>query len=282
MPDDLKAAFPNIGRRPFPLTGNSISPSLKQQLNQQYQAVNSHTSGRSNIQQSAQNMGIQPPQSQSLTQAQRDRAMTVQPQVAFPKTNSAVSSLSRSGVLSRGIETEDAETSDMAVTEGGAHDMTEAAMLTLDRPIHILTTSGDTILLSPGTYEVGPVLDIQLGLAREGQPTVLLHAHRTTHNQTIQRTIALAIPGESDRIHLVVLTPDGRRFDAQGSNTGIKAHAADASDSLSDKRVQDALLTAATKPRSVSPACQPNPADIGPRWSPVPCTMPTAASGGTP
>jgi hypothetical protein len=162
----------------------------------------------------------------------------------------------------------------MALTEKGSHGRIEQAMLTLDRPIHFVTTSGNTILLSPGTYEAGPVLDIQLGLAREGQPTLLLHAIRSNHSYAIQRTIALAIPGQSDRVHLVVLTPDGRRFDAQGSTTGIKARAADASDPLSDKRVQDALQTAAAKPRSVSPACQPNPADIGPRWIPVPCTMP--------
>lgn len=86
----------------------------------------------------------------------------------------------------------------------------------------------------------------------------------------------------SDDIQFVLLTPDGKRFDAQGTRTGIKASTADASHPLSDKAVQDALQTVATKPRSVSPACQPNPADIGPGWIPVPCTMPTAASGGTP
>jgi hypothetical protein len=282
MPDDLRAAFPNVGRRPFPITGNSISPTLKQQLNQQYQAVNSQASARSNTQQNVQNMVIQAPHSQSLTQAQRDRAITVQPQVALPKTNSAVSSLSRSGVLSRGVETEDAETSDMALTEKGSHGVSEQAMLTLDRPIHFVTTGGDTILLSPGTYEVGPVLDIQLGLAREGQPTLLLHALRSHHSHAIQRTIAMAIPGQSDRIHLVVLTPDGRRFDAQGSTTGIKSRAADGSEPPSEKAVQDALHMAAATAQSVSSACQPNPADIGPRWIPVPCTMPAVASGGTP
>lgn len=40
MPDDLKVRFPNIGARPFPLTGRRISPTLKQQLIKQYQAAN--------------------------------------------------------------------------------------------------------------------------------------------------------------------------------------------------------------------------------------------------
>ena len=284
IPDDLRLLFVNIVSRPFPLTGNAISSSLKQQLVAQYQAMNAPNSARSNSRQSQGKM-LQP--SQIITQAQRDRALAVQPPTVIMKPKSPISDLSRAGILSRGANSEqgkmgDVETAEQAMTEDGYQDEARHASLALDRPVHVITLNGDTAQVEPGMYEVTVVMDVLLALAKEGTPTVLLPSSQSTHNETIKSSLAAAVPAGSDEIQFVLLTPDGKRFDAQGTRTGIKARTADASHPLSDKAVQDALQTAATKPRSVSPACRPNPADIGPKWIPVPCTMPTAASGGTP
>jgi hypothetical protein len=282
IPDDLRALFANLVSRPFPLTGSAISSSLKQQLVTQYQAMNPPNSARSNTQQ-GQGKILQ--QSQILTQAQRDRPVAVQPPTVIMKPKSSISDLSRSGILSRGVEEEgktgDVETAEQAVKEDGYQDETRHAFLTLNRPVHAITLKGDTVVLEPGMYEVTVVMDVLLALAKEGTPTVLLPSSQGTHKETIEHSLAAATSAGPDEIQFVLLTPDGKRFDAEGSSTGIKARTTDGS-ALSDKKIQEALQTAGTKPKPVSPACQPNPADIGPRWIPVPCTMPTAASGGTP
>ena len=288
VPDDVRAAIPDIGLRPFPLTGNRISPSLKQQLIKQYQSVNQPRTE----QQSVQSMIIQPQQSQVMTQSQRTQAMTVQPQAALPKPDTGVSALARSGIFARGVEekegqtsgqqekaaqTESAETSDMAVLEEGTPEIAEPAFLTLDRPLHVMNAKGNAVELKPGIYEIGTIMDVLLGLAKEGQPTVLLHAKRAVHSESIKRIIALVIPGQSnDEQHVVLLTPDGTRFDAVGSASGVKSRNIDKVAALPDKKLTDAIIADSAKPAFLSsPSCQPNPAEIGPRWIPVPCAMPT-------
>jgi hypothetical protein len=241
--------------------------------------MNPPNSARSNTQQ-GQSKFLQ--QSQIITQAQRDRAMTIQPQLALPKPNSSVSGLARSEIMARGVEAEAQETSDVATVEEAPDGMVGPAILTLDRPLHIMGNSGADIVLKPGTYEVGPVMDLQVGIASMGQPTVLLHAERTTHSESVSQSMLLTIPGRSEDLELVLLTPDGRRFDVRGSFSGAQSRGIDPIGAIPDNPVKDALRAAQTTSRSVLPSCQPNPDDIGPRWIPVPCTIPIAASGGTP
>lgn len=287
MPDDLKAAFPNIGTRPFPLTGRRISPVLKQQLIIQYQAANQPASPQSRI----QNMTAQGQQSQVITQSQRLQATTMQPQATLPKSSSsAAGNLARSGIFARGVEgkegqasgqqpdktqAENAETSDPAVREEGPAETHAPSVLTIDHPLHIITATGASAVLSPGTYEVQPVLDVQIALAKEGHPTVLLHASRSEHSESLQHPLAMEILGESEHVHIILLTPDGRRFDAQASRSETSRGTGHAT-TVPDRTLQEAIRSASAQSRGVLPACRPNPADIGPRWIPVPCTVPLA------
>ncbi len=289
MPEDLKAAFPNLGTRPFPLTGRRISPALKQQLINQYQAANQPASPQSRI----QNMTAQGQQSQVITQSQRLQATTMQSQATLPKSSSsAAGNLARSGIFARGMEenggptssqqlhetqAEKAETSASAILEEGSGELPGAIVLTIDHPLHITTATGASAILSPGTYEVQPVLDLQIGLAKEGHPTVLLHASRSEHGEALQHPLAMEIPGESEQVYIILLTPDGRRFDAQASRSERSRGTGQAT-TVPDKTLQDAIRSASTQSRSVLPACRPNPADIGPRWIPVPCMMPLASA----
>lgn len=289
MPDDLRVAFPNIGGRPFPLTGNSISAGLKQQLISQYQAANQPASPQSHI----QNMTAQGQQSQMITQSQRLQATTMQPQATLPKSSSSTAgNLARSGIFARGVEEHDGhtssqqlhdtqaervETSASAILAEGSGGLPEAIVLTINHPLHITTATGAPSVLTPGSYEVQPVLDVQIGLAKEGHPTVLLHASRSEHSESLQHPLVMEIPSESEHVHIILLTPDGRRFDAQASRSET-SRGTDLATTVPDKTVQDAIRSASTQSRGVLPACRPNPADIGPRWIPVPCMLPLASA----
>ena len=308
VPDDVRQALSQIDHERFPLTWKSISPSLKKHLLKQYQAANQPVSTQSRV----QNMASQPQQSQRLTQSQRAQAMiqqpqqsqtiitkpqqaqamTEQPQAVPQNPNARVSDLTRSGIFRRGVEETEGqtsgrkekdphpasvETSDMAVLEEGTQEMVDQTAVALDRPLHVTTAKGEAVVLEPAIYEIELILNLQLGLAKEGHQTVLLPANTGTHNESIPRAMALVIPGQSnDEQHLVLLTPDGKRFDALGSTSGVRSRGIGQAVPLLGKTIQDAISqTSAQSASEPPPPCQQNSEPIGPRWLPVPCTMPS-------
>ena len=293
VPDDLRMAFPDMDNLSFPRTANQMSPSLRQQLFVEYQRVNSQIAMSPGTRQNLQATILQQQSQAMITQQPKQaQSMIVVPQATTPKPDTTMGSIvARPNILLRGVEPTEpqqsgqqpeeaqqasAETSAMAVLEEGTPEIAEPVALMLDRPLHVMTAKGDAVELKPGVYEIGVVLDVQLGLAKEGQPTVLLHAQRGTYSESITRAMALVIPGQSNVDHLVLLTPDGRRFDAVGFTSEVKSRSTDTVASLPDRKITDAIAAASTKTGSVPlPPCKPNPAEIGPRWIPVPCTMPT-------
>jgi len=98
-----------------------------------------------------------------------------------------------------------------------------------------------------------------------------------THSETIQQPMALLVQGKSnDERHLVLLTPDGKRFDTVGSLSGVKSRGTGMVATLPDKFLKDAITQASAQSASEPPPpCQGNPVPTGPRWIPVPCTMPS-------
>ena len=287
VPDDLLAALPNIGGKPFPVTGDSISASLKQQLINQYQQLNQPSSSRLSNPQQLQNVIGQQQTQTILTQPKQNPSMMVTPKV----DSSLGSVLARPRILPRGIESSEPtagtdeelridEQATPVLFDAGIADSAEPTALTLNRALHITTAKGDSAVVNPGIYEVGVVMNLQFGLAREGQPTILIPAHRSPHSESLQRTTAMVIPGQSDEMHIVLMTPDGRRFDATGSLSGVKPRSVGTGAALPDRQLHEALKAALATPPSVLPPCRPNPAEIGPRWIPVPCTMPKPDSGG--
>lgn len=302
VPSDVREAFPRvIEDMPFPITKDSLSAKLKQQLIEQYRAANQPGSARMSNRQRIQSMMTQPQQSPIVQQAPPTQAMVVQPQpppvvtqsqaaqaqaaqvmeaepqAAFPKPGASMGALARSGVFARGVEEKDgqiSETSDPAVIEEGTPEMAEPVALTLEQPFHATDAKGEAVELKAGAYEIGTILDLQLGIAHEGQRTVLFNANRDTHQIPISRTIAVVIPGPSDDLHLLFLTPDGRRFETIGFPSAVKTRSIDKIVLLPDKTIEAAVRAASVSPRAVSsPPCRPNPSDIGPRWVPVPCTV---------
>lgn len=306
VPSDVREAFPSqIEDKPFPLTKDALSAKLKQQLITQYQAANQSGSARMTDQQRirsmvtqptqspivkqsppTQAMLLQPPPSQMITQSQAAQAMTVQPQSPV-QPNTSVSSLSRAGVFARGVDekegeaavsvSEGPETTEMAVLEEGTSEIAEAVAVRLDSPFHTTGTKGNPVELKPGVYEIGTIMDLQLGLAQEGQWTVLLDADRDRHSFQINQTFAAVIPGPSGDLHLLYLTLDGRRFEVVGYPAAAPGRNTSAAAPLSDKAINNVVASASVKSRSVSsPPCKPNSAETGPRWIPVPCTVLTA------
>lgn len=294
VPDDVRAAFPRIIEyKDFPITKDSLSAQLRQQLIKQYQAANPPAPARMSNQQrvhsmmtqpqqapiakqspSTQAMVVQPQQSQVVTQSQAGQVLETQPQAALPDTQASAGALVRSGLFSRGVE--EKETSDPALIEEGRPEIAEPVALKLDRPFHSTDANGDAIELTTGAYEVGPIMDVQLGLAKEGQSTVLLNAKQDRHSFPIHRTLALVIPGPSDDMHLLYLTADGRRFDAIGFPSAVKPRSIDTIAPLPEKTIEAAVQAASVSLRGVSsPPCRLNPSETGPRWVPVPCTVHT-------
>lgn len=294
VPDDLRAAFPNIDGRTFPLTENSISPSLKQQLVKQYQAANQPVSTQSRIQNmtTQPKMAIHPQQSTMITPSQRAQAMTVQPQSTLPRPGLVEKPSARLKLFSRGIdapeqaqpESQDqqdlsAEVTPFSVAAGGEamddEPVFSQVAIIFDQPLHFMAANGEDTLIAAGVYEIEPVLDLQLSLAREGQSAMLVHAIQGTHSEAIQQPMALVISGQSeDDRHLLLLMPDGKRFDSVGSISGVKSRSTRIVGTLPDQFLKDAIIQASAQLTSEPPPpCQQNPEPSGPRWLPVPCTM---------
>jgi len=130
-------------------------------------------------------------------------------------------------------------------------------------------------------------MNLQLSLARVGQPSVLIHAELGIHHESIKRSVALVKSGQAeDEEHLVLLTPDDTRLDAVGSRSEGTARSMNKAGALPEKNLKVAMIAALTKQNTTSPPpCQRNPEGTGPRWLPMPCSTPAAQSaspGGRP
>lgn len=295
VPDDLRAAFPNIDARTFPLTENRISPSLKQQLIKQYQEVNQPPpSARAQLPPSQST--VSPSQSSVLNQTLPKGSQSITGSVQAPANRlerPLGSNLARSPIFRRGIESTDpteadqaedpelspAESAATAMLEAGLAEDLEATTITLQLPLHVMGRAGETVVIEAGVYEIETILDVQLGIATAQQPTILLHANPGSHSEQIKRPVALLIPGSlKDELYLVFLKPNGQRFDVEGSLTGVRSRGPRMVTPVPDSKLKDAIRAAAAQQPSASPPCKPNPEPVGARWIPVPCSMPDPAA----
>jgi hypothetical protein len=74
-----------------------------------------------------------------------------------------------------------------------------------------------------GTYAADSTPPAQITLTAEGQAPIALEAQAVTHNETIERPMALTVPDEdADLVHVVVLLQGGRALDAVGSLSGAR------------------------------------------------------------
>lgn len=268
VPDDLRATLPDVDKQSFPKTGNIISAADKRRLTAEYERVNPSYFSR---------MGIQPRPLSNVFQA------PIPPSTGIvPKPSAQLK------IFSRGTEpVEQLQPEQQALQEPselGAPSLGEGVddspalppvAITFDRPLHFPSTKGEDTLVPAGLYEIEPVLDLQLSLSREGQDAVLVLAMQGTHSEAIQQPVALLVQGESDHEqHLVFMTPDGKRFDALGSTSGVKSRGTDIVVALPNRNLRDAIIQASAQPAAgPPPPCLRSTLPIGPRWLPPGCNL---------
>lgn len=274
VPDDLRQALPDIDQQTFPRTAAVISPADKRRLTAEYLRVN--------------------PPTLKLAGALRNSSPANRPDTS----SAAASAATRRGATlgkrlrTRGVEREDRQdrtavsspeaqelTESGASAEERADRDTETAPVTiaLDQPLHVFSMEGKDQILEPGVYEIEPLLDLQLSLAREGRDTVILPAVRSAHHEPLSDPVALLAPGEAnDTRHIVFLNPDGKRFEVAGSTTGIRSRGTEEPSAIDDGKLHAAVNSPPPSgDREQVPACRPNPLPVGPRFIPTPCTMET-------
>lgn len=293
VPDDLRDALPDIDRQSFPRTGNVIAPADKRRLYAEYLRINppSYFS----------KLGLVEGQSASS----RQRKYFAAPPIAVDKPRGATGQLlespqgssrnrveelgqqqavvplpyapgveiqqkpSNSSIFSRGLASDDGDRKETETVE-------MPLAVTIDHPLHVRSMEGEDIVMEAGTYEIESVLDLQLSLSKEDQPSILLPAARSTHSESLDHPVALLIPDESDQRHLIVLRPDGMRLDVIGSTSGIRSRGPGNLIALPIGKFKDAMIATTATPSTGSgeaPPCSPNPLPTGPRWVPPGCKI---------
>ena len=107
----------------------------------------------------------------------------------------------------------------------GLNSVAEAAStLTLEQPVHFMTSDGTDVKVEAGTYEVNTLVGSLLRLNMEGGETVFLEAQATTHSEEIEAPLAVTVRGEDpDVVHIVLLLPNSQALDAPGSISGTRS-----------------------------------------------------------
>lgn len=270
VPDDLRQAMPDIDKQSFPRTGSVISPEDKRRLYAEYRRANPLPGERLGIQQRIPSQIVQAPTPTDTGIVQKPR--------------------SNLNIFSRGIEAMDVPQAEAGRPDQPAETIaslerepdaspTPSITIKLDQALHFQSTRGDDILVAAGVYEIEPVLDLQLSLSKEGQPAILLPAVQGAHNESMQQAVAFLVSGHDDARHLLFLTPDGKRFDIIGSTSGIQSRGLGMVAPKPTALTKEAMAAVTSNtPELPPPPCRPNPNPFGPRWIPVPCTMPEPPS----
>jgi hypothetical protein len=278
VPDDLRQAFPDIDKQRFPRTDSILSAADKQRLSAEYARVNPSYFSR---------MGIEP----------RPLSNTFQASIP-PSTGIVEKPSARLKIFSRGTESAEqaqpegqgpqeqsanAAASSVGSLSEGMNDFPALppVAITFDQPLHFLSANGEDQLVAASAYEIEPVLDHQLSLAREGQEAMLLPAEQSAHQEALAQALALLVQGDSDDTQRIVfLTPDGTRYDAVGAKSAVRSRDVMAQVMLPSTKIKDAIAAASS--RGPLPPCKQNTLPYGPRWIPVPCAMPAGMPGGLP
>jgi len=271
VPNDLRQAMPDIDKQSFPRTGSVISPMDKKRLYAEYRRANPLPGEQLGIQQRIPSQIVQAPKPADTGIVQKPR--------------------SNLNIFSRGIETMDVPQAEAGMPDQPADTTTflesesdappaPPTTIKLDQGLHFQSTKGDDIFVAASVYEIEPVLDLQVSLSKEGQQAILLPAEQDTHAETLTHPVAILVQEEqTDRRHLILLMPYGQRYDVVGSIFGIQSRGPGMVAPKPSAQTKEAMA-AATSPNTSGfplPPCRPNPNPFGPRWIPVPCTMPEPA-----
>jgi len=113
-----------------------------------------------------------------------------------------------------------------AAYPGAAH--AAAPTVVLERPIRFLRLDAGEVLAPPGRYDVDEADGPGIRLLAEGRAPIVIPAARLRIDATATDPMAMTVmeEGEEDQVHVVLVLPDGRAFDATGFSSGITPRAA--------------------------------------------------------
>ena len=103
----------------------------------------------------------------------------------------------------------------------------ESATVEIDKQVHFLTPEGEDVVVSPGAYE----LKIEKGglrlIAEEGtgSESTVIDAKSAKHEESVANPTAMML-SEKDSQVIALLLPDGQRWEAIGSESGVHSRAA--------------------------------------------------------
>ena len=95
-----------------------------------------------------------------------------------------------------------------------------------DNLLHLPAPDGTDQVISPGVYTVMPWEQHRLVLfPSTGQPSILVQAQPTEHKEQVTESVALAVPEEDnpDAVHLVLIAPESKGWDAAGTYSGMRS-----------------------------------------------------------
>jgi len=91
-------------------------------------------------------------------------------------------------------------------------------LLAVTDPVAFLGPKGQSVAVEPGTYRVAAAGGDALKLTRDkGGGALVLAASRRDHKNTIATPLAVAVAGEADAQHLILLLPGGEALEAVGA-----------------------------------------------------------------
>ena len=147
-----------------------------------------------------------------------------------------------------------------------------------DKAVHFPAPNGSDQLVGPGVYTVMTWEQHRLVLfPSSGQPSILVQAQPTEHKEQVSEAVALAVPEEdnSDAVHLILIAPESKGWDAPGTYSGIRTRGEPAPVSASriaqyaagpNKPSTGGAVTA--DPANVEPQNPHSSGPSGPSWLP--------------
>ena len=98
----------------------------------------------------------------------------------------------------------------------------------IDKNVHFLTPAGEAVVVGPGAYEVKAEKDGLRLIAQEGtgEESLVVEATPTDHKEKPAAPTALSFSEKEDEKVVVLLLPNGKGWEAQGSYSGVTSRKA--------------------------------------------------------
>ena len=100
-----------------------------------------------------------------------------------------------------------------------------APLVRFDKTVHFPAPNGADQVVGPGVYAVMPWEEHRLViLPSTGQPSILVQAQPTEHKESVTESVALAVPEDEngDGVHLILIAPESKGWDATGTYSGVR------------------------------------------------------------